>query len=157
MNKHEKTIREKVSESVSFRKNKTTRILDEIRKYKMDGGKTDEDIRYILGISERSWYRYNRIFNNECKQIWYQLTRDHLQLELLKLRLSLEDTFQKAKLLSEKGNISASDRLDALNTMNEARLDIIRLLRDGPDYIREEQDVQEKQQKLNIEYTALKR
>lgn len=146
----------KMSESVSFhfRKSKTTRVLEEIRKYKFDNFKTDEEIRYLLGLSERSWYRYNRLFNEECKQIWQNITKDHLHLEFLKLRLSLEDTYKKAKLLSEKENISASDRLAALQTMNDARLNIIQLLREGPEYL--EIDIVEEQQKSNIEYTAMK-
>lgn len=134
-------------------KSEIHRIMEDIRKYR-DKDYSDTQIRINLGIPERTFRRYSSKIRQEDKKIWLSMTQDRLEYELLRLKSSLEDTYQIAKSISENERIDPDDRLNALNTMNDARLSIVQLLRDGPQYIEIDE---QKEQKLNIEYTALKK
>ena len=121
----------------SFIKSKTLKITDDIRKYRRDPfNYTDKQIQSQLGLTERMWYRYNKIVNEQDKEIWLSITRTHLETELLNLKESLEDTYRIALYESNRKDIEVSDKLACLQAKDDARLSIVQLLTEGPDYIK---------------------
>ena len=118
-------------------KEKTIRILEDIRKYRnsQDRQYSDEEIRSILGIKIRMYQRYLEIIHKQDKEAWLNVTRTQLEPEMLKLKASYEETYQTAK--EEVQNATTTqDKLLASECKDGARLDIIRLLTDGPEYVK---------------------
>ena len=124
----------------NFTKSKTLRITEDIRNYrKHPFNYTDKQIQCELSLTERMWYRYNRIVNEQDKEIWLSITRTQLETELLNLKQSLEDTYRIAKEQVQKAE-TTQERLLASETKDNARLNIVRLLVDGPAYVRKIDD-----------------
>lgn len=71
--------------------------------------------------------------NLRNREQWNLLVRDELDTEPLALRHSFLHTYHTAKELSEKEDYV--DRLEILDTKDNARTNIILLLAQGPDYI----------------------
>lgn len=128
-----------------YTKSKTLRITEDIRKFRKDPYNwNDKEIQHELGLTDRMWRRYNRMVNQQDKKIWYELTKDQLESELLKLKVSYEETYQVAKQ-GVKDSKTIEEKLLASETKDNARLDIIRLMVDGPDYTKKiDQYVSEK-------------
>jgi hypothetical protein len=112
---------------------KVQRMMSDIKSL-TEQGKSDEEIRQLLGIEIRQYQRYQKRIIELEKSEWAKLVSDKLESELLRLKTSFEHTYRTAKKLSEKEDYD--DRLDALNTKDNARTNIIILLRQGPDYIK---------------------
>jgi hypothetical protein len=126
-----------------FIKTKTPRILQDIRSLRKQN-KPDEEIRNTLGIKYRMWVRYVKRLHEEDKEIWRSLVSNELESELLRLRSSLEDTYRIASNMAENGD--EFNKLEACKAKDDARLSIVQLLKEGPDYINE--NIQEKNREL---------
>ena len=131
---------------MQFTKTKTPRILADIRSLRKQN-KSDLEIRNTLGIKLRMWQRYVKRLHDEDKEIWRSLVQNELESELLRLRSSLEDTYRIASDMAEHGD--EFNKLEACKAKDDARLSIVQLLKEGPDYINEE-SIQEKNRELGI-------
>ena len=127
-------------------KEQLDRILDDIKRLRND--KTEQEIMGLLAIEYRTFRRYMEIINKQDKEAWLNITRTQLEPELLKLKSSLEHTYNKA--LEEVDNATnTQDRLLALETKDDARLNIVHLITEGPDYIKHvDEYVKENQKKM---------
>jgi hypothetical protein len=112
-------------------KSDVERIIADIRTLK-DNGKSNEEIRLMLGISLRSYQRYTKRIHDENKRIWFAITQESLGTELLRMKKSLEKTFRISEKMAE--DPKSQDRIDWLNAMNDSRLNIIKLLVEYPDF-----------------------
>jgi hypothetical protein len=108
------------------------RIKKDIRALR-DSGKSDIEIRETLGLELRTYQKYTRILHLEDQKVWLSITQEQLGSELLRLKSSLESTYQTARVMSE--DPECKDRIDALNCMNDSRLNIVKLLVEYPDFI----------------------
>jgi hypothetical protein len=138
----------------SFTKGKTLRITEEIRKYRRDPfNYSDIQIQYKLGLTDRMWFRYNKIVLEQDKKIWLSFTRSHLETEFLKLKYALEETYRIALYEANRKDIAVLDKLECLQVKDDARINVIRLLLDGPGFLKE---IEESVRKAERE-TAIRR
>jgi len=111
------------------------RTLGDIRKLK-DANNTDRQIMEILAIPIPTYRRYVAKIHKQNKEAWLSLTRNEYETELLKLKGSLEDTYNKAKALSEDPKRDPMEILESCSAKDDARLSIVTLLTEGPEMIR---------------------
>ena len=111
------------------------RVLYDIRQLK-DRNNTDRQIMEILGIPIPTYQKYIAKIHKLNKEAWLRLTQNEYETELLKLRESLEDTYRKAKALSEDPNRDPMEVLESCSAKDDARLSIVTLLTEGPEMIR---------------------
>ena len=128
------------------------RILYDIRNLK-DSNNTDREIMEILAIPTITYRRYVARIHKQNKEAWLRVTMDEYETELLKLKGSLEDTYRKAKAISEteKDVISV---LEACQAKDDARLSIVHLLTEGPEMIRKVEGLlseNKKKRKMDIQ------
>jgi len=110
------------------------RILHDIRNLK-DSNNTDREIMEILAIPIPTYRKYVARIHKQNKEAWLRVTMDEYETELLKLKGSLEDTYRKAKAISETENDVISV-LEACQAKDDARLSIVHLLTEGPEMIK---------------------
>jgi hypothetical protein len=97
--------------------------------------KSDKEIRDILNLELRTFQRYTKRIHDEDKEIWYSITSNEMASELLRLKGCLEHTYQKANEISEKKE-DVGEVLEALNVKDNARVNIVMLLIEGPQLIK---------------------
>jgi hypothetical protein len=127
--------REKTREKAHPTNSQVQRIKKDIRTLR-DSGKSDIEIRETLGLELRTYQKYNHIIHLEDQKVWLSITQQQLASELLRLRSSLEETFKISKKMAEDPNLECGDKIEALNCMNDSRLNIIKLLVEYPDFVR---------------------
>jgi hypothetical protein len=88
-----------------------------------------------LGIALRSYRRYVAEIHKDDKIAWLLTSRTQLEPELLKLKESFENTYDRALELSKDD--SKYDVLMALSAKDEARANIVKLLVEGPQYVKQ--------------------
>ena len=130
MKKREKT-KEKVK--VHPTNSQVERIKKDIRALR-DSGKSDIEIRETLGLELRTYQKYIHILHLEDQKVWLSITQEQLGSELLRLKSSLESTFLTARAMAQ--DPECKERIEALNCMNDSRLNIIKLLVEYPDFER---------------------
>lgn len=118
------------------------RILTDIRAL-MQQNVPDSQIRYALGLELRQYQYFARRINLQNQKIWHDLVKDEVATELLRLRASLEDTYQTALALSKTPDLGTGDLLAVLRAKDTVRLDIVTLLCEGTELL---SDMQQKQQ-----------
>jgi hypothetical protein len=123
---------------LTTKKPPTERIIKDIRSLR-DSGKSDVEIREILGIELRTFQRYTKTIYEQDQQVWFSITQEQLATELLRMKKSLEDTYKIAKEMALDPN--CEDRLAACQAANDFRLSIIHLLSEYPDFIRNVQPI----------------
>ena len=111
----------------------TERIIKDIRSLR-DSGKTDIDIRETLGIELRIFQRYTKTIYEQDKQIWYDISSQEVESELLRLRSCLNYSYNIAKQLSEDSTLDCQDRLQCLQSMLDARLSMVQILREYDEF-----------------------
>ena len=111
------------------------RVLYDIRQLK-DSNNTDKEIMEILAIPIPTYRRYVAKIHKLNKEAWLSVSMNEYESELLKLKGSLEDTYRKAKALSEDTNRDAMEILESCSAKDDARLSIVTLLTEGPEMIR---------------------
>src|SRR6185295_711788 len=108
------------------------RILHDIRNLK-DSNNTDREIMEILAIPIPTYRKYVARIHKQNKEAWLRVTMDEYETELLKLKGSLEDTYRKAKAISEQQERDSMEILEACSAKDDARLSIVTLLTEGPE------------------------
>lgn len=114
-------------------------IVSKIRQYRKQGLSEDQ-IKHDLALIDRTYQRYDKIIREQDHEAWLNVTKNELEPELLKLKSSLEDTYKIADDLSkqkvtEENHIMITDILEACKAKDDARLSIVQLITEGPDYI----------------------
>ena len=96
--------------------------------------KSSQEIMDILSIPERTFRRYcSRIYNQDQKT-WLSITKHQLGSELLRFRSSLEDTYDISREMAL--DPKCENRIEALNCMNDSRLNIIKILSEYDEFVR---------------------
>lgn len=83
--------------------------------------------------------------HEQDKAAWLSITSKELETEFLKLKSSLENTYRRALALANSQDYD--NVLAALETKDNARMNIVKLLVEGPQYVKQ---VQEKLQ-INVD------
>ena len=109
-----------------------TRIQDVSQLMQQD--KTDAEIISILKIPQRTLTRYKQRICDQNKQIWAKLVEEQLEGALIKLKDSLESTYQISLAMSE--DPECKDRIEALHCKDDARLSIVQLLSEYSEFKR---------------------
>ena len=109
------------------------RIEKDIRSLR-ESGKTDIEIRETLGLELRTYQRHKKRIHEEDQKVWFSITQEQLGTELLRLKSSLEETYRMSLTMAQDPKYE--DRLGALASMNDARLSIIHLLVEYPEFKR---------------------
>ena len=99
----------------------------------------DSQIRYTLGLRIRQYQRFARRINLENQAIWRELVKGELAGELLRLRSSIESSYQAALTLLETPGLDTEDTLMILRAKDGMRSDIISLLCEGTKLLIEEE------------------
>ncbi len=132
------------------------RVLYDIRNLK-DANNTDREIMEILAIPIPTYRRYVAKIHKLNKEAWLQVSMNEYETELLKLKGSLEDTYRKAKAISEDVNRDSMEILEACSAKDDARLSIVTLLTEGPEMINKVEGLlseQKKKRKMDTEREA---
>ena len=132
------------------------RVLYDIRNLK-DANNTDREIMEILAIPIPTYRRYVAKIHKANKEAWLQVSMNEYETELLKLKGSLEDTYRKAKAISEDVNRDSMEILEACSAKDDARLSIVTLLTEGPEMINKVEGLlteQKKKRKMDTEREA---
>ena len=129
------------------------RVIFDIRSLK-ERNNTDKEIMEILAIPIPTYRRYVAKIHKLNKEAWLSVSMNEYETELLKLKGSLEDTYRKAKALSEDTNRDAMEILESCSAKDDARLSIVHLLTEGPEMIAKVEGLlseNKKQRKMDIQ------
>jgi hypothetical protein len=133
------------------------RIVKDIRSLALEG-KSDSDIRALLGLELRMYQKYTKRIHEEDKQVWYDIASQELESELLRLRTCLNNTYNIAKKLSEDETAKIDERLEACQAASDARLSLVQILREYPIFIKTKNNLElEEQEDNDITESTLKR
>ena len=132
-------------------KNKVLRIEKDIRAL-IEQRKSSQEIMDILSIQERTFRRYSSRIYRQDQNTWASITKHQLSTELLRLQQSLEETYRISLAMAKDPEYE--DRLNTLQQKDDARLSIIHLLVEYPDFVRKmEQHDRSEEQSNHIEST----
>ena len=91
-----------------------------------------EQIREVLGIPRRSFYRYlNRVFEDDRRAL-QEKNSEELQRQLCILQDRYSSILQELRTIATDTTQSAADRMDALHSMASLSLTIAKLYGDAP-------------------------
>ena len=84
----------------------------------------------------RTFQRYTKTIYEEDKQVWYDITSQELESELLRLRSCLNNSYNIAKKMAEDESADIGERLEACQAANDCRLSLVQILREYPIFIK---------------------
>jgi hypothetical protein len=116
-------------------KDQVQRLLLDIRRLR-DQDKTDSEVREILSISLRMYQDYMKRIREEDKIIWDTIIKHELESEILSVRDTMLYCCRYAKEQLKDKNISSSDKLEWINTLQGTRTNMLKLLVEGPEYLK---------------------
>jgi hypothetical protein len=126
------------------------RIKKDIRSLR-DIGKSDIEIRETLGLELRNYQKYTKMLHLEDQQVWLSITQEQLGSELLRLKQSLEHTYNTALAMAQDPEYE--DRLSALQAKDDARLNVIKLLSEYKEFKRQTQIQTEEEEQVQPQGT----
>ena len=137
---------------LTTKKPPTERIIADIRTLR-DNGKSDQEIRALLKIRDLVHsQRHIRPSINKISKYGFPLPKNNLETELLRMKNALEETYRISLAMAKDPEYE--DRLNTLQQKDDARLSIIHLLVEYPDFVRKmEQHDRSEEQSNNIEST----
>jgi hypothetical protein len=91
----------------------------------------DSQIRYTLNLGLRQYQYFARRIKKKNQKIWRELVKGELASELLRLRSSIENSYQTALSLLQTPGLDIQDTLAILRSKDSMRSDIINLLVEG--------------------------
>ena len=142
---------------LTTKKPPTERIIKDIRTLR-DNGKSDEEIRNLLGIELRTYQRYTKTIHEEDKQVWYDIASQELESELLKLRTCLNNNYKIAIKLAEDETAKIGERLEACQAASDARLSLVQILREYPMFVKSAKTfLEEQEEQSDIKASTFKR
>src|SRR6266498_5319118 len=97
---------------------------------------TDVEIMSTLHLPTSTYYRYKSRIYKEAKKLWNQICIESLEYRALELKKSLELSVKVNEEIATDPNQSAQDRMEAAELMANAQLNILKLLKEGPKYIK---------------------
>ncbi len=97
---------------------------------------TDVEIMSTLHLPTSTYYRYKSRIYKESKKLWNELCIESLEFRALELKKSLELSVKVNKKIATDPNQSAQDRMEAAGLMANAQLNILKLLKEGPKYMK---------------------
>ena len=112
-------------------KDNVLRIEQDIRALRGQD-KTNDEVMAILEIPLRSYRRYCSSIARQDREIWDHIVKQELASEFLKLRESLNHSYKIAKQLSEDSKLECEDRLAALESKDQSRINLVELMIEGP-------------------------
>ena len=89
------------------------------------------------------------------KDAWFSITQEQLGSELLRLKSSLEETYRISLAMAKDPEYE--DRLSALQAKDDARINIVKLLREVPEIIKTKNNLELEEQYGTIKASTLKR
>lgn len=96
----------------------------------------DYEIMHTLGIPNSTYYRYKSKIYKEAKKMWKQVCIESLEYRALEIKKSLDLCIKVNEEIATDPNQAAKDRIEASQAMLDAQLNILRLLKEGPEYIK---------------------
>ena len=97
---------------------------------------TDLEIMSTLHLPCSTYYRYKSKIYKEAKKLWNQICIESLEYRALELKKSLELSVKVNEEIATDPNQSAQDRMEAAELMANAQLNILKLLKEGPKYMK---------------------
>src|SRR6266540_7301624 len=97
---------------------------------------TDVEIMSTLHLPTSTYYRYKSRIYKESKKLWNELCIESLEFRALELKKSLELSVKVNKEIATDPNQSAQDRMEAAGLMANAQVNILKLLKEGPKYMK---------------------
>ena len=124
--------REKTREKAHPTNSQVLRIKKDIRSLR-DTGKNDIEIRETLGLELRTYQKYMHIIHLEDQKVWLSVAQEQLGSELLRMKQSLEETYRISLAMAK--DAKTDDKIEALHCKDDARLSIIHLLSEYPEFV----------------------
>jgi hypothetical protein len=115
-------------------KDQVQRLLLDIRRLR-DQDKPDSKIMESLGISLRMYQDYMKRIREEDKIMWDTIIKHELESEILSVRDTMLYCVRYAKEKLKDKNASA-DHLEWINTLQGTRINMLKLLVEGPEFLK---------------------
>ena len=96
----------------------------------------DIEIMNTLHLPSSTYYRYKSKIYKEAKKLWNLICIESLEYRALELKKSLELSVKVNEEIATDRNQSAQDRMEAGQLMANAQLNILKLLKEGPKYMK---------------------
>jgi hypothetical protein len=116
-------------------KDQVQRLLLDIRRLR-DQDKPDSEVREILGISLRMYQDYMKRIREEDKIMWDTIIKHELESEILSVRDTMLYCCGYAKEQLKDKNVPSADKLEWINTLQGTRTNMLKLLVEGPEYLK---------------------
>jgi UDP-glucose 6-dehydrogenase len=116
-------------------KDQVQRLLLDIRRLR-DQDKTDSEVKEILGVGIRMYQDYMKRIREEDKIMWDTIIKHELESEILSVRGTMLYCVRYAKEQLKDKNTPSADKLEWINTLQGTRTNILKLLVEGPEYLR---------------------
>lgn len=124
------------------------RIEKDIRSLR-DSGKSDIEIRGMLGIELRTYQRYMHKIHLEDQLVWLSVAQEQLGSQLLRMKQSLEETYDISRKMALDPKYE--DKIEALHCKDDARLSIIHLLSEYPEFAKRKIPITQEQPEADEE------
>jgi hypothetical protein len=111
------------------------RHISSIRALKKER-RSDKEIMESLGISLRMYQDYMKRIREEDKIMWDTIIKHELESEILSVRDTMLYCVRYAKEQLKDKNTPSADKLEWIKTLQGTRTNILKLLVEGPEYLR---------------------
>jgi hypothetical protein len=96
----------------------------------------DFEIMNILGMPNSTYYRYKTKIYERSKKLWEQVCTESLEYRALQIRKYLDMSIKVYEEIATDPNQEAKDRMEAAIHMVNAQIEFLKLIKEGPTFIR---------------------
>jgi hypothetical protein len=97
----------------------------------------DFEIMRILGLPNSTYYRYKKRIYKQSKKLWEQVCKESLEYRALLVRKSLDQSIKIYEEIASDPTQKAEDRMEAAIHMVDAQVEFLKLIKEGPQFIRD--------------------
>jgi hypothetical protein len=97
----------------------------------------DFEIMNILGMPNSTYYRYKQKIYEQSKKLWEQVCTESLEFRALLVRKYLDMSIKVYEEIATDPNQKAEDRMQAAVHMVDAQVEFLKLIKEGPTFIRD--------------------
>jgi len=113
------------------KKSKIEELIIMSKIQKLLASKNDDEIMQIVELPNSTYYRYKAKVYKEAKKIWKQVCQETLEHRALLIKKTLDICIRVNEEIATDPKQLAKDRIQASQSMVEAQLNMLKLLREG--------------------------
>lgn len=113
------------------KKSKIEELKNMSKIQKLLPSKNDDEIMEIVELPNSTYFRYKAKVYKEAKKIWKQVCKETLEHRALLIKRTLDLCIRVNEEIAMDPKQPAKDRIQASQSMVEAQLNMLKLLREG--------------------------